>query len=105
MLSRSDRHKIGLARALYGEPKVLIIDEPDAGLRDRLATPGNGVVRSMKERDGVLIVLTSAPSEPPFADARAVLDQGRLKNLVTFDNVAKIKPPKADKPKALANQG
>ncbi|UZK67714.1 ATP-binding cassette domain-containing protein [Sphingomonas sp. M1-B02] len=79
IFSKSERHRLALARALYPDPYLLIIDEPDATFRDALS---KGLKRDMAEfftRGGILIVLTRLALKRYDANLRFVLDNGTLR--------------------------
>jgi heme exporter protein A len=77
--SRGQRQRVALARALVHAPKLLLLDEPTAGLdavgTDRLAA----VVREETARGAVVVVVTH---DPAFAEAvgrsHVTLERGRV---------------------------
>tara|TARA_R110000868_G_scaffold162903_3_gene394782 strand:- start:267972 stop:268898 length:927 start_codon:yes stop_codon:yes gene_type:complete len=56
--SKGMRQRLGLAQALLGNPRVLMLDEPTTGLDPELRTAFYDIVRELEE-DGVTIILSS----------------------------------------------
>ena len=77
-LSAGQRQRIGLARALYGEPFVVIMDEPNAFLDAEGEQALNLAIRSIRARGGIAIVVAHRPSILAEVDMVAVIQNGRL---------------------------
>ncbi|MBS2013473.1 MAG: ABC transporter ATP-binding protein [Deltaproteobacteria bacterium] len=56
-LSGGERRRLELARALTRPPKVLVCDEPFAGVDPQQASRLGGMLRDLAERDGVAVLL------------------------------------------------
>jgi ATP-binding cassette subfamily C protein len=78
VLSAGQRQRIGLARALYGDPFFVVMDEPNSNLD----APGEAALREaivgIKERGGIAIVVAHRPSALVVVDKIAVIQNGRL---------------------------
>ena len=78
--SKGMRQRLGLAQALLGRPKLLMLDEPTVGL-DPVATAD--LYRLLRElrNQGTGIVLCShvLPGVEPYIDRAAILTQGSLR--------------------------
>jgi len=78
--SKGMRQRLGLAQALLGKPKLLMLDEPTVGL-DPVATADlYRLLRDLRD-DGTGIVLCShvLPGVEPYIDRAAILTEGALK--------------------------
>jgi ATP-binding cassette subfamily C protein PrsD len=86
-LSAGQRQRIGLARALYGDPFLVVLDEPNSNLDaagdDALAQAIAGV----KQRGGVVIMVTHRPATLGPITHIAVLKDGRLADFGERDAV------------------
>ncbi|TVQ96636.1 MAG: ATP-binding cassette domain-containing protein [Desulfovibrionales bacterium] len=76
-LPGSLRQKIGLARALYGRPCLVVLDEPDAnldqaGTQDLLAT-----LADIKSAAATIVMITHKPDLLDQADKLLVMNDGR----------------------------
>ena len=73
------QRRLDLAMTLVGDPRIIFLDEPTAGLDPRSRRTMWAVIRELVE-DGVTILLTTQYLEEAdrLADQVAVLDQGRL---------------------------
>lgn len=60
-LSRGQRHQIAMARALYHEPRVLIVDEPDPMLLERLPKTMKKTFDGILDAGGVILFLARKP--------------------------------------------
>jgi Cu-processing system ATP-binding protein len=77
--SKGMRQRLGLAQALLGRPRLLLLDEPTTGLDPELRGSFYGLISELKG-DGVTVLLSShALSElEARIDRVAILDRGRL---------------------------
>jgi ATP-binding cassette subfamily C protein len=77
-LSGGQRQRIGLARALYGSPRLIVLDEPNANLD---AEGEQSLIRAVNaaRADGAIIVLIAhRPSVMQVVDKILVLREGRI---------------------------
>jgi ABC-type protease/lipase transport system fused ATPase/permease subunit len=77
-LSGGTRQRIGLARAFYGNPKLLILDEPNANLdADGEAALEKALVQA-KEAGTTIVIITHRPAIVLRCDKAMVLRDGAL---------------------------
>jgi ABC-type branched-subunit amino acid transport system ATPase component len=79
-LGARDRRLVELARALVGQPRVVLLDEPAAGLPSAETQHMGEVIRRIPEQFGALVILVDHDMELVSAccETTAVLDFGRL---------------------------
>ena len=77
-LSAGQRQRIGLARALYGEPFVVIMDEPNAFLDAEGEQALNMAIRHIRARGGIAVIVAHRPSILAEVDMVAVIQNGRM---------------------------
>lgn len=75
-LSGGQRQRIALARALYGNPFLLVLDEPNSDLDSTGEAALQKAVRKTQERGGVVVMMTHRPSSLQVVDKVLVLNQG-----------------------------
>jgi branched-chain amino acid transport system ATP-binding protein len=56
-LSYGDQRRVEIARALASDPKVLLLDEPTAGMNPQESDQLTGFMRQLRDERGVTIVL------------------------------------------------
>ena len=88
-LSGGQRQRIALARALVGQPKVLLLDEPLGALDLRLRQQMQHVLTSLQERLGITFVyVTHDQGEALSMSNRvAVMSQGRIEQVGTPEDL------------------
>jgi ABC-type branched-subunit amino acid transport system ATPase component len=79
-LGARDRRLVEIARAVVGRPRVVLLDEPAAGLPDEETRHLGHVIRRIPEHTGALAVLVDHDMSLVSAccDTTAVLDFGKL---------------------------
>ncbi|MFD1559809.1 ABC transporter ATP-binding protein [Paraburkholderia silviterrae] len=79
VLSGGEQQMLALARALVGDPDLLIVDEPAEGLSAQMAARVGACLRALRER-GVALLLIEQRLElaPGLADRVAVMGHGRI---------------------------
>ena len=79
-LGAKERRFIEVARAVVGKPKVILLDEPAAGLPDEETAQLGHIIRSIPDRVGASVILVDHDMSLVQAccDWSAVLDFGRL---------------------------
>lgn len=80
-LSGGQRQRVGLARALYGDPRLVVLDEPNASLDDLGEAALINAVRDLKSRGVTVFMIVHQPHLLAVADRALVLEQGRIKHL------------------------
>lgn len=77
-LSAGQRQRIALARALYRQPFLVILDEPNSNLDAEGDAALTGAVRGVCARGGIAIVIAHRPSALQAVDLVGVLQGGKL---------------------------
>lgn len=78
-LSGGERQRVGLARALMGDPQILLADEPTGNLDGAATEELLRVLEAMRKRHGLTIILcTHDPAVAAFADRVVRLTNGRV---------------------------
>jgi ATP-binding cassette subfamily C protein len=76
-LSAGQRRLIGLARAVYGEPRLRVLDEPGGGLDGYARVAMRAAVAAARARGGVVLIVTHEPDTwRGAADLRLLLSAG-----------------------------
>ena len=78
-LSGGQRQRIALAQAFYGEPVVVLLDEPDAHLDAAGAEALNRALAGLKARGGAALIVAHHPGAFAACDAVYVMEGGQLR--------------------------
>ena len=78
-LSYADRRRVEIARALGSEPKMLMLDEPTAGMNDNETAEAAAYIKALRNDFGLTILLIEHKLQVTMgiSDRIAVLDYGR----------------------------
>ncbi len=78
VLSRGQKQRLGLARALVHDPDVLLLDEPASGLDPRSRIELRGIVRGLAAKGKAVLVSSHVLAElDEMADRAVVVARGR----------------------------
>ena len=78
-LSRGQKQRLGLARLLMHDPKLLLLDEPAAGLDPRARVELREILRGLQRKGKAMIVSSHILSDlADFCNKVAILAQGKL---------------------------
>ena len=70
LLSGGQIQRIGLARAMYGDPVVLVLDEPNSNLDNTGSAALNSAVQQQKAVGGIVFVMAHRPDAIKSLSAR-----------------------------------
>jgi len=77
-LSAGQRQRLALARAMYGNPFVIIMDEPNSNLDGEGEAALTRAIGAITARGGIAVVVAHRPSALTAVDLIAVIQNGRL---------------------------
>ena len=77
-LSRGYRQRVGLAQAMIGEPKVIIMDEPTIGLDPKQIIEMRDVVKRLGERHTVILSSHIMQEVSAVCDRVMIINKGKI---------------------------
>lgn len=86
-LSAGQRQRIGLARALYGEPFLVMLDEPNSNLDHEGEQALSAALTGVLRRGGIAVVVAHRPSALASLNFVAVMVGGRIQAFGPKDEV------------------
>jgi ATP-binding cassette subfamily C protein len=86
-LSGGQMQRIGLARALYGNPPVVILDEPNSNMDAEGSDDLTRAIRVMKERGSAVMIMAHRPSAIEACDDIMVMEHGAIKAFAPKDKI------------------
>ena len=87
VLSGGQRQRLGLARAIYGNPALLVLDEPNASLDDAGEKALLVLLNNLKARGATVVAITHRTTLMPAADKLLVLNDGQVMGFGPRDEV------------------
>jgi ABC-2 type transport system ATP-binding protein len=86
-LSHGMAKRVALAQALMGEPPVVLLDEPTAGLDPKIAASIRGIIRELRGKHTVVVSSHNLQELEELCDATAILDKGKLVSAGTMAEI------------------
>ena len=77
-LSHGMQRRVGIAQALLGNPRVVLLDEPTAGLDPRVAYGVRQIIKARKGRCTMIVSSHNLNELEEVCDHAAILDHGQL---------------------------
>ena len=86
-LSGGQRQRIALARALYGDPFLVVLDEPNSNLDNDGELALRQAIANLKTRGAIVVLIAHRPSVLAVCDHILVLANGEQKDFGTRDEI------------------
>jgi PrtD family type I secretion system ABC transporter len=77
-LSGGQRQRIALARALYGDPFLVVLDEPNSNLDSEGEAALARAIKGVRERGGIVVVVTHSYNVLSAVDLLLVMGEGKV---------------------------
>jgi PrtD family type I secretion system ABC transporter len=88
-LSGGQKQRIGLARAFYGDPVLMVLDEPNSNLDSAGQDALNLAIRQAKAEGKVVVIMAHRPAGIAECDTILIIDGGMAKAFGPRDEVLK----------------
>ncbi|MDO6590882.1 type I secretion system permease/ATPase [Loktanella sp. D2R18] len=75
-LSGGQIQRIGLARALYGDPVMLVLDEPNSNLDNEGSIALNQAIKTLKSEKAIVFIMAHRPAAIQECDTILVIENG-----------------------------
>ena len=86
-LSGGQIQRVGLARAMYGDPVILVLDEPNSNLDNEGSAALNAAIRQMKAEGKSVLIMAHRPAAIQECDLLLVLEDGARRAFGPRDEV------------------
>jgi ATP-binding cassette subfamily C protein len=99
-LSGGQRQRIALARAIYGDPFLVVLDEPNSNLDNEGEQALTNAIMSIRARGGIVVIIAHRPSALAGVDQVLVMGEGRMQSFGPKDEVLSkvLRPVPATQP-------
>lgn len=87
-LSKGYKQRVGLAQALIGDPKVLILDEPTVGLDPRQIIEIRNVIKQLGRQRTILLSTHILQEVSAICDRVVIINQGEIAAMDTIENLS-----------------
>lgn len=97
-LSAGQRQRIALARALYGDPFLVVLDEPNSNLDAEGEEALMKAIVKVRERGGIVVIVAHRPSVLQAVDMVGVVQGGKLISFGPKEDIIKVPANTQEKP-------
>jgi ATP-binding cassette subfamily C protein len=102
-LSAGQRQRIALARALYGDPFLVVLDEPNANLDAEGEVVLQSVLRELKARGAIVVIISHRPSALDQCEKVLILSSGAQQAFGPRDTILRKIPARLPRPATAGN--
>ena len=89
LLSAGQRQRLGLARAMFGRPRLLVLDEPNSNLDQEGEAALNRAIAEIKTQGTTVVLIAHRPSMLAHVDRILILRSGAVEALGRRDEIMK----------------
>lgn len=104
-LSGGQIQRVGLARAMYSDPVILVLDEPNSNLDNEGSKALNSAIKTLKSEGKSVIIMAHRPAAIQECDLLLVLENGAVKAFGPKDKVLNEVVKNAQQIQKTAGQG
>jgi ATP-binding cassette subfamily C protein len=103
VLSAGQRQRLALARALYGNPFLVVLDEPNANLDSEGEAALGRVLGELKARGAIVVIISHRPSALEQCDKILVLSNGAQQAFGPREAILRKGPARLPRPAVAGN--
>jgi len=86
-LSGGQMQRIGLARAFYGNPNLILLDEPDADLDDAGERALANAISALRKRQATVIIVSHRSALLKLVDKLCIMNAGQVVKYGSMDEL------------------